>query len=70
MIIVFLSFITNYHKSQGEEVALESKEKTWWIGRRENAYVGVFCNRPTIEVNSPRHAAQVQVIISLIVYFS
>ena len=51
----------NNNYVEDDNVGVKSKEGTWWIGCRGNSYVGVYCNRPTVEVASPRHAAQVQV---------
>jgi hypothetical protein len=34
---------------------------TWWVGCRENMFVGIFCNKPTEEDRSLRNDSQIQV---------
>jgi hypothetical protein len=35
---------------------------SWWFGQRNNSYIGVYCNKDTKEVTTPRSDFKVQVI--------
>jgi hypothetical protein len=51
-----------------ERTGVGTKEGTWWVGCREDMYIGLYCNEATVEDRSSRSDSQMQVSSTLLLY--
>jgi hypothetical protein len=51
-----------------ERTGVGTKEGTWWVGCREDMYIGLYCNEATVEDRSSRSDSQMQVSSTLLSY--